>query len=503
MAKLSTVTRKKVFICNIVISLLCVLSIVSYFIFPFWKVDVSLNLTADTIKTMLEDATQGSSPDSGESSGESSGEGETVDYGAALEQLDFSEIVQDGVNIQLSIRLKTADILSSLSSDPTVLVETILSDNINNMVNQLTPTIDKVSKGLVKTLTKTVLTEQLKMQIKDILGETATDEEVKAEMEALGLTEDYISTKTSDLIDSLYQEGTTPESAAQATINVVKDALDKMQSSGKAEYADLELDAEDEAELKDGLVEIFENFTDENGNLNLDGFVTDMLLQALTGEGEGTGDGSGEGNGEGAGNGESKDEGKTELQGFAYGARKAVNVESSVESSEEITEEEVSMDLQTALTNMLMENIGDATETIAKVVKIISYVILFTFFTWFYVILKILVKLGMKNNAVKLKVPLWLGSIPFWVLYLAPTIALKILFKPNGAILGSMEAGMGKAILEALSIRFFTCAWISFVIGAFLFFFAWFYYKKLRKTLKKIKKGKIEDVEVGVAEDVE
>ena len=492
MAKLSTVTRRKVFICNIIISLLCVLSIVSYFIFPFWKVNVSLDLTAETIQTMLEEATQDASSENGESAGDATNEGagESADYSEALSQLDFSEIVQDGVTIELSITLKTTDILSSLSSDPAVLVEKILSDNVNNMVNQLTPTIDQVSKNVVKALTKTVLTEQLKAQLKDKLGETATDEEVKAEMEALGLTEDYIATQTSTLVDSLYQEGTTPESAAQSTVNVVKDALNKIQSSGKPEYANMQMDAEDEAELKDGLVEIFQNFADENGNLNLEGFVTDMLMQALTGEGEG--ETNGENAGENAGEGKSE----AEMQGFVYGNRSSIaNV------SDAPTEEEVSEDLQTALTDMLMESLGEATETIAKVVKIISYVILFTFFTWFYVILKILVKLGMKNNAVKLKVPLWLGSIPFWVLYLAPTIALKILFKPDGAILGGMEAGMGKVLLEALSIKFFTCAWISFVIGAFLFFFAWFYYKKLRKTLRKIKKGKMADVDVSYNEE--
>lgn len=483
MAKLSTVTRKKVFICNIIISLLCVFSIVSYFLFPFWKVDVSLNLTADTVKTLLEDALEegDSSSDPGEGT---KGVSEDMDVEDVLGDIDFSEIVKDGVTIKLSISLKSKDILSSLSSEPDELVETILSDNINNMVNQLTPVIDEVSKNVVKTLTKTVLTEQLKAQIKEQLGEGATDDEVNAELESLGLTEEYISTQTSALVDVLYEEGTTPESAADATIDVVKDALEKMQTSGNPDYEDIELDAENEAELKENLVEAFETFADENGNLNLDGFVIDMLMDALNGE---TGD-EGEGNGDG----------KVETQALAYGNRDDV-----VNVSESSDQEDVSQSLQTALTDLLMENIGDATETIAMVVQIISYVILFTFFTWFYVILKILVKMGMKNNAVKLKVPLWLGSIPFWILYLAPTIALKFLFKPDGLILGEMEAGIGKTILESLSIRFFTCAWVSFIIGAVLFFFAWFYYKKLRKTLKKIKKGKIEDVEVEDSYDEE
>ena len=164
------------------------------------------------------------------------------------------------------------------------------------------------------------------------------------------------------------------------------------------------------------------------------------------------------------------------------------------DSSSDLNEEEqdVSEQLKTALIDLLMEGLGDAAETIAMVVKIISYVILFTFFTWFYLILKMLVKLRMKNPAIKLKLPIWLGSLPFWILYFLPTVGLKVLLMPEVAAAIELPTET-LAIFNHLSINFFTCAWVSFIVGTFFFFFAIFYYGKLRKRLKKMKKGLIPD----------
>ena len=107
-------------------------------------------------------------------------------------------------------------------------------------------------------------------------------------------------------------------------------------------------------------------------------------------------------------------------------------------------------------------------------------------------IIKILAKLRMKNNAIKLKLPIWLGSIPFTFLHLLPTVAIGVLKNNMSSMMGE-EAGEASSLMSGLSISFFSCAWLSFVIGVFFFFFAIFYYGKLRKKLKKMKKGLIPD----------
>ena len=479
MANLST--RKKVFICNLIICFLCIASIVSYFILPFWKVKVSYTLTAETIQELVESATEDMGDEGNGDGGNDSGNEGEIDYEDALGSINFADIVEDGVTLELSISLETKDILSSLTADPAVLVETILMSNVNTIVDTLTPTIDKIAKNLVKTVAKLVLTEQLKEQVKGSLGEAATDEQVKAELESMGLTEEYINGEVSDLVDSLYEPGTTAESAADKTIAAVENVLNTMKESGNPDYADVELDDETRAELKDGMVELFSEFADEEGNLNLEGFTTDLILGLLEEEGDGDGDESGE-----------------PAKGMAATTGATVvltNAQASDSSSANLDEEaeDLSAELKTALIELLMEAFDEETlEMVAMVVKVISYVILFTFFTWFYLILKMLVKLRMKNPAIKLKLPIWLGSIPFWILYFLPTVGLKVLLMPEVAAALELPAETLK-IFSNLSINFFTCAWVSFIVGTFFFFFAIFYYGKLRKRLKKMKKGLIPD----------
>ncbi len=485
MANLST--RKKVFICNLVICFLCIVSIVSYFILPFWKVKVSYTLTAETIQELVE----GAMDDLGDESGEGNDDGSDVNYEDALGSIDFKDIVEDGVTLELSISLQTKDILSSLTADPAELVETILTDNINTIVDTLTPTIDKVAKNLVKTVAKMVLTEQLKEQVKNSLGDAATDEDIKAELEALGLTDEYINGKVGGLVDTLYQDGTTVDSAADATISVVEDVLNTMKESGNPDYADVELDDETKAELKDSISEMFSEFADEEGNLNLEGFTTDLLLGLLEGE-EGDGDGDGDG------------AGTDELASATAGATVVLTnaqASDSANSSTDLNEEDLSAELKTAIVSLIMEELDDeVAETIAMVVQIISYVILFSFFTWFYLILKIVVKCRLKNPAIKLKLPIWLGSIPFWILYFLPTVGLKVLLMPE--VVAALEIPAETlAIFSNLSINFFTCAWVSFIVGTFFFFFAIFYYGKLRKRLRKMKKGLIPDDSVNFGND--
>ena len=124
--------------------------------------------------------------------------------------------------------------------------------------------------------------------------------------------------------------------------------------------------------------------------------------------------------------------------------------------------------------------VGGAADTIAMVLQYISYVIYFTFFIWLYPIIKILAKLKKRNNGIKLGVPIWLGSIPYVVLCLLPTIALKV---ATGTLAGSLGDAAG--MLSNLNISFFSCSLVSFIIGIVFFVFVIAYYGRLRKSLKR------------------
>ena len=96
--------------------------------------------------------------------------------------------------------------------------------------------------------------------------------------------------------------------------------------------------------------------------------------------------------------------------------------------------------------------------------------------------------MGAKNNAVRLGLPIAFGSLPFWVFYLLPTLLVFLIKAPPAFLVGLLGGAQSMAeltkITSILSLTFSSCAWVSFAIGTFLFFFVLFFYRGLRKKLK-------------------
>ena len=162
----------------------------------------------------------------------------------------------------------------------------------------------------------------------------------------------------------------------------------------------------------------------------------------------------------------------------------------SSEHSETPSEEDTKEELKDLLAEKLMGTLGGAADIIVQVIQYLSYVLFFTFFTWLYLIIKILAKLKKVNNAIKLKLPIWLGSLPFVVLCLFPMIGIKV-------------AANMVPMLGSLTIRFMSAGLVSFIIGIGFMFFTTFYYGKLRKALKEAAKAgyTLEEETVEVEED--
>ena len=297
-------------------------------------------------------------------------------------------------------------------------------------------------------------------------------------MESLGVTEEYLNEKIDGLVDTLYEEGTTTDSAADAIINVVETTLTDMKNNGGENF---EMSETAKEELKENIKEILSEFADEDGNLNLNDLTASLLLGLL--------------------NSDSAEAGE-DTQPVAMRTSAVMGVADTTDE-----ETELSAELKTKLTNLLMEALDDdVLAAIAKGVQIVSYVILFCIFTWAYLIVKIILKLGAKNNAIKLKLPLWFGSLPCWALYIIPTMTFDMLLSPTGPLASTIGAEAMQS-LSYLSVTFSSCTIVPFVVGLFLTFFVFFYYKKLRRRLKLMKRGFIRDdsipqVETTASEDV-
>ena len=440
-------TRNKVLFCNLLIIILCIMSIAAYFFMPFWQVKAEYTLSAETLKNMLPTT---------ENQGEDNPDA-PVDADDLLSNIDFTEILgENGITLTMSISLETKDILSSLSAEPTELVETILEGNVHNLVNQISAPMSMVVKSTVKVVVKTALTEGIKEEVKKKLGENTTDEQLTEELKNAGLDEEFIDQKTSELVDTIYEPGTTSESAADATVDIAMEFAQKMKDSGNPDYADLELTEETKADLKEELLEQFKNFENEDGSIDPDAFTTDFLLKMLKGE--------------------TSDDESTETAAVLATPLSAKPI------TDGSSQNDANAELRQVLTDKLMELLGGAEDDIAMAIKILSYVILATFAIWALPILKILLKMKSRNNAIKVGMPIWFGSIPYVVLCLLPTLALTLLQNPPAQLAGTIgEIGA----LSGLSITFTSCAMVSFIAGIVLAVLVLFFYGKQRRILKR------------------
>ena len=208
--------------------------------------------------------------------------------------------------------------------------------------------------------------------------------------------------------------------------------------------------------------------------IDADKLITDMLAQMLSGN-------SGSGNNEnGDGNGTGADR-ETAAATFTAAKTSALFIgtgEASGEtagsggSSGETTgsgEADSTQALKNSLTQAINEKIGGQMNTFLLVMKITGGVILFTLFTWAYIVLKILCKAATANPVVKLKLPIWLGWLPFLILYAVPTGVIKLA--------GSASAETA-AMFAGMNFSFFTCGVIS-ALAVLALIIVWMPYHRL------------------------
>ncbi|MBQ8886055.1 MAG: hypothetical protein IJY62_06780 [Clostridia bacterium] len=447
-------TRLTVFICNVIISIVCAISVLAYFVSPLWRVKISYNMSAEMLESLMQE--------NGEDSGEG-GESEIVSDKKQLETI--KEVVGDGITLKLTIEIKTQDVLASLNKPATETVQNLLNANIDRIMDQLEAPLNQIAENLARSTAKQGLKEAVREQVKNILGESATEEEITEKLNNAGFSEEYIEAEAEKILDALYAENATTQSVSQKVEETVLEVFDKLAHSGEESFEDLTLTEENKAQIHDAIEETISVFADEEGNIDMENFMAELILQALEKSEKPEDDG------------ESASRGTTALS--------AATDETNGASDEEVkdAQEELKEKIRTAIAEKLPES---AASMIAQVMKIISYVLIFTFFTWAYIVLKILLKLFAKNNTVKLKLPIWLGHIPFTVFCFIPTVAFNLLSAPAKIMgLGSETIAKITEFMTALDISFYSSGWFSFAAGIFFILFSLIFYSRQRKKLKR------------------
>lgn len=424
-----TVKNKGVaFIFNVIITAICLASVLAYFVLPLWKVNVSCTLTSEMFRSIT---------------GES-GENEELMKEIA------DELEKKPIDAAFDITLKTKTFLSSFASDGEKLVAEMVDYNAETLTNQLSGTVKEVSKAAVRATAKNSLKETLKdgsaeYQWKD-------EETVNAELDKL--------------TDALMKDDATVSSVSDAAADAIANVY-KSETGNDIPEADKQAA---KAEMEKMLKEV----ADENGNIDADKLITDMLAQMLSGN---SGSGNNE-NGDGNGTGADKETAAATFTAAKTSDRYIDGGEGSGEtagsggSSGETTgggEEDSMQALKDSLTQAINEKIGGQMNTFLLVMKITGGLILFTLFTWAYIVLKILCKAATANPVVKLKLPIWLGWLPFLILYAVPTGVV--------GLAGSASAETA-AMLAGMNFSFFTCGIVS-ALAALALIIAWVPYHRL------------------------
>lgn len=454
------------FICNIIISALCVTSIGSYFVLPFWKVEASYRIDKATLRSLLEETLQNAEDD-----------GTKIE----ISEADLNELGEP--IIPLSISLKTTDVLSSLSGNAEETVNQILNVNVDSAVNGVMPELQKITKSVVKITSKSTIKETVKETVKDAIlnkeGEKSDEElnnRVTEVLDSAGVTDEYISDKTDELVDLIYSANATVDNVAEKAAQTVDEVFNKLKNSEDDVLQDLNFSEEDKEELKDTMKDVLSNIANEDGTIDVNQFISGTLSSLLKGNGE-----NNEGN-------------RAETGVILTNSSISAGNDSTDQPKTEDSTEELKAALREKIEEMIPEN---AVEQICNILKYVSYVLLFTFFTWGYLILKILVKLTAKNNAIKLGLPIWLGWLPYLVLCLIPNGVIALLKNPPAFVANTLGADTMATLAKtfsSLTIQFSSGAWISFVVAIAFLLFALFFYRPLRKKLKKIAKGELAEV---------
>lgn len=424
-----TVKHKGVaFIFNVIITAICLASVLAYFVLPLWKVNVSCTLTSEMFRSIT---------------GES-GENEELIKEIA------DELEKKPIDAAFDITLKTKTFLASFASDGEKLVAEMVDYNAETLAEQLSGTVKEVSKAAVRATAKNSLKETLKdgcaeYQWKD-------EETVNAELDKL--------------TDALMKDDATVSSVSDAAADAIANVY-KSETGNDIPEADKQAA---KAEMEKMLKEV----ADENGNIDADKLITDMLAQMLSGN---SGSGNNE-NDDGNGTGADKETAaatftaaKTSTLFIGTGEASGETAGSGGSSGETTggSEADSMQALKDSLTQAINEKIGGQMNTFLLVMKITGGVILFTLFTWAYIVLKILCKAATANPVVKLKLPIWLGWLPFLILYAVPTGVIKLA--------GSASAETA-AMLAGMNFSFFTCGIVS-ALAALALIIAWVPYHRL------------------------
>lgn len=436
-------SRFTVFLFNILIALLSVAAVAALFFAPLWEIDVKYIMQKEVLEKILPEEAK---------------------------EVDLDEIVGDGIPLSLTVSVQTKDtIRSALGKDARQSVTELIENNVDKVVDELAPTFDEIAEKIVRSTAKSTVRDAVNEQVKNFLqnaGSEATDERVSELLNQAGVDEEYINQKTDALLDAIYAENATVDGVSQKAVETVEEVFEKLDKSGVAEFQGAALTEENKEEIKNSIAEALSVIADENGNIDADDLAANLILEMLR---------------------SSEDESEPAVAAMDF---------TTQETDSGSVEEDATEQLKAEVKQMIMEKLTDETlDTIVLALRIVFGVLCFTAFTWAWLIVKMLFKAFSRNPAIKLKLPIWLGWLPFLALVLLPMGAMLLVKAQPSFLVNLLGAEMMEslsAFFASASLSFSSAAWVAFAAAVALIILS-IPYGIFRRRLKRAKREDLDE----------
>ena len=436
-------SRFTVFLFNILIALLSVAAVAALFFAPLWEIDVKYVMQKEVLEKILPEEAK---------------------------EVDLDEIVGDGIPLSLTVSVQTKDtIRSALGKDARQSVTELIENNVDKVVDELAPTFDEIAEKIVRSTAKSTVRDAVNEQVKNFLqnaGSEATDERVSELLKQAGVDEEYINQKTDALLDAIYAENATVDGVSQKAVETVEEVFEKLDKSGVAEFQGAALTEENKEEIKNSIAEALSVIADENGNIDADDLAANLILEMLR---------------------SSEDESEPAVAAMDF---------TTQETDSGSVEEDATEQLKAEVKQMIMEKLTDETlDTIVLALRIVFGVLCFTAFTWAWLIVKMLFKAFSRNPAIKLKLPIWLGWLPFLALVLLPMGAMLLVKAQPSFLVNLLGAEMMESLstfFASASLSFSSAAWVAFAAAVALIILS-IPYGIFRRRLKRAKREDLDE----------
>lgn len=420
------------FIMNLIVIALSLLAVFGHFFAPLWTINLQITLTPEIAEVIFPKSEN------------------PTEEEKTMEML-IDEIAKENVSLSAKLDFAAAEVINcALTEDENtkkVVLGSIdaLVDSVDN--EKLASIEDSIARASVATAIKSQVTK-----FTDVL-----DKDVDQIMQDVGIDDEFISGKTTDILDSLRAEDATVDSITDSVMTVVDDVYDKLENSDFSDQiADLSTD--DRTAIEETVKSLVSLIADEDGNVDGNDFISRLFAELLSGD-----------------ESSSEQTGAVFTNDITFQTKKLNTSAILFENLEENPEEK---DLKEVLREKLYAVVSDGVVGFFKKVFIAATIMLaFSSFWWLFLIVKILLRTLTKNPYIKLKSAIMFGWIPFAILYIIPSALVWLLADPASFIwgwIGSIFPSL-KTIISGVAISFASSALVSIICTAVLFVFGIIY----------------------------